>query len=93
MVSDGIEIDTPWVKLKGTGLISIMLILTAGSIGYTAFTASQVSHEHRLIVTGMNDLFLATVLSTEQKQNLPYFVQEKVKEKVEEKTKRKLQAE
>jgi hypothetical protein len=87
---NGIEISTPWVTLQGTGLVTIMLFLTVLMLGFTAYTSYQITIEHRAIVTGLNDVYIAVMTPPEVKSNMPYLLKERLQEKMLEKSKDKL---
>jgi len=86
---NGIEVESRFLKVRGSGLVALMMILTAMIIGSMFYVAMQMQQEHRAIVqqtqsivASMNDIFLAIMLTPEQKANLPPVVRERVEEKV-----------
>jgi hypothetical protein len=86
---NGITVTTPWLTLQGTGVMTTMLLLSVTICMCVIYVGWQMQLQHQAIVNGLNDVFLASILTSEQKQNLPYMLQEKVKAKIEEKAKQK----
>jgi hypothetical protein len=87
---NGIEINTPWVTLQGTGLVVIMLFLTVVMLGFSAYASYLTTLEHRALVNGLNDVFIAVMTPADAKANLPPMLKDKLQEKMTEKTREKV---
>lgn len=94
---NGFELAAGPATLKATGgvVINVLLaLLLVGASFYGVWTINQqtllVQAEHRAILASVADLrtasenvFLSSVLSNEQKRDLPRYVQDRAKEIVE----------
>jgi len=94
----GVEINTPWIKLKGSGVYGVVMLLAGLVIGAVMYVGWQQQEEHRAIVNSqaaivneLKDVFLAVMLPPEAKETLPAALKEKIKSKAEDKAKRKIE--
>lgn len=85
--SNGIRLRAGSIRLEGTGLYAVIMVMALMVLGM----GWMMSVEHKAIVDGLNDVYIASLLTPETKQNLPAPLKEKLKEKVETKAKEKVQ--
>src|SRR5262245_26300521 len=95
---NGIEVNTPLLKMKGQGTLGIIMMVTGLLIGAIFYIGWQMQEEHRAITNSQNaivselkDIFLAVMLPPEVKENLPAALKDKIKEKAEDKAVRKIE--
>ena len=70
---------------KGSGQVAIQFffyLILAAAMGYQVYI-SQIQHE--ALLRGMNDVFISSLLTPEQKQDLPRIVKERLEDKVRQK--------
>lgn len=87
----GIRISTPWVSIEGSGIVAIMCFLTALICALMIYAMYINQQEHRALVGGINDLFIASMTPPEMKSDLPPMLKEKLKDKAQEKATRRLE--
>jgi hypothetical protein len=99
LTGNGFEIQAGPAQVRATGstVINVLLaILIIASSGFVIYVTNQqtmmIQSEHRGMLEMIADLksanenvFLSTILTPEQKQNLPSFVKEKARSLVERK--------
>lgn len=78
------KIITPWLSLQGPGMFLIVLVLIVALIynfNVMQDTIKLTQLEHRALVGGLNDLFIAVMTPPEVKANLPPVLKRKLEEK------------
>src|SRR5262245_37274908 len=95
---ESIEVNMPWLKMRGNGILGVIMMITAMLIGSIFYIGWQMQEEHRTItnsqaaiVSELKDIFLAVMLPPEVKENLPPALKDKIKEKAEDKAVRKIE--
>lgn len=89
-----IEAEIGGQKIKATGLVVIMLVLTtllAGMMlyGFIMLQAQdeRMQRQHEALIKGMNDVFVAitysATVSEEKKREMPGMIKKRLQEKVE----------
>lgn len=91
---NGIEVRTPWLSLQGPGMFIVVLMLI-GALVYS-LNAQQDNYrlmqlEHKAMVQGLNDVFIAVMTPPEVKDNLPPVLKNKLQQKTIEKAKEKVE--
>jgi hypothetical protein len=88
---NGIVITTPFGNLEGTEGTSISIILAAIVCGCIIYVGWKLQEQHAAIIHGMDQVFLATILTPDQKEHLPPIVQEMARQKTEQKARQTIQ--
>lgn len=87
------KIITPWLSLQGPGMFLVVIVLIIAMVyNFSAMqeTLRLTQQEHKALVNGLNDVFIAVMTPPEVKSNLPGFLKEKLGEKTEAKAREKL---
>ena len=59
-------------------------------LGFTAYTARQMTLEHKALIDGLNDVFIAIMTPPDVKENLPPFLKKKLTDKTIERANERL---
>ena len=89
MNGNGFSLNTTWGSIKATGPITVAVLCTFAIMGTILWQAAAQEEQHRDLskktadlITSMDDVFLSQMLTPEQKQDLPAYLKEKVRQKV-----------
>ncbi len=99
-MDNGVKVETNWFTVQGPGMFIVVVLMVAAiiysmmatqeSLRLTQVEHQEIVRELKEVTVGLNDVFISTVLTPDQKRgNLPRGVEEKLQEKLAEKAKEK----
>ena len=82
--NNGINIKTPLGTIRASGFLATMILMHLFMFVLVLWLQTSLQSQHVLISENLNDLFIANVLTEEQKKNLPMLLQERLERRLAE---------